>query len=119
MNYLILFPLIIIAVEVIIKSNYTNLLKSVLKLLKKATFVISKKSISDHWKEKIIPEYSFRIMKYSLSMFFTLLLIFFLFLIVGFLSSEFLKFIFSLKALLASTLFAFTYLYLKKLIISK
>jgi len=116
MNYLILLLIIIISTEILIIFNYSSLINSVIRLTRKAIKIISNKHISDHWKEKIIPEYALRMMRKSLSMLLIFLIVIVLFFITSTFLYEFLEFIFSYKGIIASTIFACGYFYLKKLI---
>ena len=80
MIHFVLLLVCFISVEVFIRLNFLSHLDSILKASKKAIYIIPKNNISDHWKEKVIPVYALRIMKYSLQILLTLLLIIFLFL---------------------------------------
>jgi hypothetical protein len=84
---------------------------------KRVTYVIPNNNISDHWKEKIIPAYALRIMKYSLKILLILLLIMSLFFIADYFFNNFLSFTFSLVGIIQSMLFAFGYVYLRKSLI--
>tara|TARA_B100000965_G_scaffold304092_1_gene262849 strand:- start:862 stop:1125 length:264 start_codon:yes stop_codon:yes gene_type:complete len=84
---------------------------------KKATYVLLNKNISDHWKENIIPAYSLQLMKTSLQMLLILILIICIFLIADNLFSGFLAFTFSLNGIIESILFAFSYAYIRRLIV--
>jgi len=95
--------------------NFLSLLDSILKVTKKVTHVIPENNISDHWKEKVIPAYALRIMKYSLQILMILLLIISLFFITDFFFNRFLAFTLSLMGILESIVFAFGYVYLRKL----
>ena len=117
MIHLVLLLVCIISVEVFIRLNFLSLLDSILKVTKKVTYVISKDNISDHWKEKVIPEYAFRMMKYSLNILLILLLILSLFLIADFFFNDFLALSLSLVGITESMVFAFGYVYLRKLLI--
>ena len=117
MYFILLFFLILISTELLIKFNYTNYVKSIILLAKKASTLISNKKISDHWKEKIIPVYSFKMMKFSFLMLIIILLIIFLFFITGSYFDYFLEFIFSLKGIISSIFIAFCYLYFRNLLI--
>ena len=114
MNYLILIFLIISSIEILIRFDYPSLIKKLIRLNTKAFKIITNKRISDHWKEKIIQKYSFQILKLSISLLLILFLIIFLFIISSFFSSNFLDFTLTIKSLLAASLFAFGYIYLKK-----
>jgi hypothetical protein len=117
MTHLILLLICVLSVELIIKFNFLSLFDSILNVTKKVTYIIPKNSISDHWKEKIIPVYAFRIMKYSLQILFILFLIFSLFLITNHFFNNFLAFAVSLFGIVESIIFAFGYSYLRKLYI--
>ena len=117
MNHLILLVLCLLFVEIFIRSNYILLINSTIKVSKKATYVILNKSISDHWKENIIPAYSLQMMKSSFQILLILLLIIYIFIIVDNFFSGFLAFIFSLSGIIESILFAFSYAYIRRLIV--
>jgi hypothetical protein len=84
---------------------------------KKAIYVISQNNISDHWKEKAVPAYALRTMKYSLQISLILLVILSLFLIAGFFFNDFLALTLSIFGILESLVFAFGYVYLRKSLI--
>ena len=117
MIHLLLSLVCIASVEVLIKLDFLSHLDSMLKVTKKVTYVIPKSNISDHWKEKVIPAYALRIMKYSLQIFLILLLIISLFFISDFFFNDFLAFTFSLIGIIESMVFAFGYVFLRKSLI--
>ncbi len=117
MNHLILFVLCLFFFEIFILSNYLNLINSIIKISKKAIYIILNKNISDHWKENIIPKYSLQMMKYSMTMLLILSLIIFVFVIADNLSSGFLTFTLSFNGIIKSILIAFSYAYIRKLIV--
>ena len=117
MIHLLLSLVCILSVEVFIRLNFLSYLDSILNVTKKVTFVIPKSNISDHWKEKVIPAYALRIMKYSLQILLILLLIMSLFFIVDFFFNDFLAFTFSWIGIIESMIFAFGYIYLRKSLI--
>ena len=116
MNFFILFFFIIISIELIIKFKYFSLINSLIKLIKKSTIVIANKKVSDNWKERIIPMYSLRMVKSSLSILFIFVLVICIFFIIEKFNDDFLNFIFSLKGILASILFGFGYIYVSKIL---
>ena len=116
MNHLILFVLCLLVVEILIRSNYIPLIKSLTKVSKKAISTILNKNISDHWKENIIPKYSLQMMNYSLQMLLILFLNIFIFVIADNLFSGVLTFTLSWNGIIESILFAFCYAYSRKLI---
>tara|TARA_B100001093_G_scaffold495683_1_gene540438 strand:- start:2163 stop:2519 length:357 start_codon:yes stop_codon:yes gene_type:complete len=117
MIHLILLLVCIISVEVFIKLNFLSILDSILKIAKKVTYLIPQNNISDHWKEKVIPIYASRIMKYSLQMLMILLLLLSFFLAVDFFFNNFLIFALSLIGIIESMVFAFGYVHLRKSLI--
>ncbi len=116
MNYLILFVFCLLSIEIFIQSNYINLIKSTIKLGNKAIHIILNKNISDHWKENIVPRYSFQMMNYSIRLLLILFLIIFIFAITDNLFSGFLTFALSWKGIIESILITFSYAYIRKLI---
>ncbi len=116
MNYLILFFLCLLCVEIFIRSNYIHLIKSTINLINRAVHIILNKNISDHWKENVIPKYSLEIMKYSLQMLLILFFIIFIFLIADKLLSGFVAFTLSWNGIMQSILITFSYAYIRKLI---
>ena len=106
----------LLSVEVFLRSNYIALISSIIKVSKKAIYIILNKNISDHWKENIIPKYSLQMMNYSLRMLFILFLIIFIFVIGDNVLSGFLKFTLSWNGIIESILIAFMYAYIRKII---
>ena len=117
MNHLILFVIYLLCFEALIRSNYIALINSTIKVSKKASYIILNKVISDHWKETIIPAYSLQMMKSSLQMLLVFLLIICFFLIADNFFSGFLAFTLSLNGIIESILFAFSYAYIRRLIV--
>ena len=117
MIHFLLLIVCTLSVEVFIRLKFLSHLDSILKVTKKVTYVIPKNNISDHWKEKVIPAYALRIMKYSLQILLILLLIMSLFFIADFFFNDFLAFTFSLIGIIESMVFAFGYVYLRKSLI--
>ena len=117
MIHFLLSLVCILSVEVFIRLNFLSHLDSILKVTKKVTHVIPQSNISDHWKEKVIPTYALRIMKYSLQILMILLLILSFFFIVDLFYNNFLVFTISLIGIIESMVFAFGYVFLRKLFI--
>jgi hypothetical protein len=115
MIHFLLLLVCIISVEFFLRLKFLSHLDSILKVTKKVTYIIPKNNISDHWKEKVIPLYALRIMKYSLQILLTLLLIISLFFIANYFFNDFLAFTFSLIGIIESMVIAFGYVYLRKL----
>jgi len=114
MTHLLLLIVCILSVEVFIRLNFLSYLDSILKVTRKVTYVIPQNNISDHWKEKVVPAYALRMMKYSLQILLILLLILSLFLIADFFFNDFLALTLSLIGIVESLVFAFGYVFLRK-----
>ena len=116
MNFFFLFFFIIISIELIFKLKYVSLINSLIKLIKKSTITILNKKVSDNWKERILPMYSLRMIKSSLSVLLIFLSIIFIFSITGKFNDDFFSLVFSLRGILASILFGFGYIYISKIL---
>ncbi len=117
MTHILLLLVCVLSVEVFIRFNFLSLLDSILKVTKKVIHVISQNNISDHWKEKVVPAYALRIMKYSLQILLILLLILSFFIVVDFFFNDFFALTLSLIGIVESIVFAFGYVYVRKLFI--
>ena len=117
MIHLLLLLICILSVEVFIRLNFISRIDSILKVTKRVTYVIPNNNISDHWKEKVIPAYALKIMKYSLQILLILLLIISLFFISDYFFNDFLTFTFSWIGIIESMVFAFGYFYLRRFFI--
>ena len=114
MIHFLLLLVCILSVEVFIRFNFLLILDSILKVTKKVTYVIPQDKISDHWKEKVIPAYALRMMKYSLQILLILLLILSLFFVADYFFNDFLALTLSLIGIVESMVFAFGYVFLRK-----
>ena len=114
MIHILLLLVCILSVEVFLRLNFLSLLDSMLKVTKKVTYVISQDKISDHWKEKVVPAYALRIMKYSLQILLILLLILSLFFVADYFFNDFLALTLSFFGIIESIVFAFGYVFLRK-----
>lgn len=117
MIHLIILFVCILSVEILTRLNFLSLLELILKVTRKVTHIILADTISDHWKARVIPAYSFKIMKYSLQILFILLLILSLFLIAEYFVSDFMKFAFSSIGIIEATVFGFGYIFLRNFFI--
>ena len=117
MKHLILLVLCVLSIEIFFRSNYILSINSLIKVSKKAIYIIFNNKISDHWKENIIAKYSLLMIKNSSQMLLTIFLIFFIFVIADNLFTGILAFAFSLNGIIESILIAFSYAYIRKLIL--
>jgi hypothetical protein len=117
MIHLLLLLICVLSVEIFIRFNFLLTLDSILKVIRKVIYVIPENNISDHWKEKVIPAYALRMMKYSLQILLILLLILSLFFVADYFCNDFLALTLSLIGIIESMVFAFAYIYLRKSLI--
>jgi len=115
MIHFFLLLVCILSVEVFLRLNFLSYIESILNVTKRVIYIIRQNNISDHWKEKIVPAYALRIMKYSLQILLILLLVMSLFFVVSYFFNDFPKFIFSLVGIAESMIFVFAHIYLRKL----
>tara|TARA_Y100000389_G_C17355298_1_gene460721 strand:+ start:182 stop:538 length:357 start_codon:yes stop_codon:yes gene_type:complete len=115
MIHFLILLVCILSIEILIRLNFLSFIDSILKETRKVTNVISQDNISDHWKEKVIPVYALRIMKYSIQISFVLLVIISFFFIAAYFFNDFLNIVLSLIGVVESIFFAFGYFYLRKL----
>jgi len=116
-KHLILLVLCVLSIEILIRSNYIFLINSLIKVSKKAIYIIFNKNISDHWKENIITKYSLQMTKNSLQMLLIISLIFFIFVMADNFFTGVLAFTISLNGIIEFILIAFSYAYIRKLIL--
>ncbi len=117
MIHFLLLLVCILTIEIFIRLNFLSFLDSIFKVSKKVTHVIAQNKISDHWKERIIPAYALRIMKYSIQILMILLLVIFIFIVAGLFVDNFLALAISLNGVIESIVFAFGYTIIRKLLI--
>ena len=117
MTHFLLSLVCILSVEIFVRFKFPSHLGSILRVANRVTYIIPKSNISDHWKEKVIPIYALRIMKYSLQILLILLLIMTLFFIVDFFFNDFLAFTLSFIGMIESMVFGIGYFYLRKTLI--
>lgn len=116
MIHLLLLIACILSIEIFLRSNFLFYLESILKITKKITRILTNKKISDHWKEFVIPSYALNIMKLSLQILLILLFIMSIFLVTDIFVENFVLYVTSWIGIFESTIFAFAYVYLRKLL---
>ncbi len=108
----------ILSCELVIRIPFIRSAHDLRLSSQKAIKIIKSSSISDHWKEKILPYYAVDIAKLSLLTFVYLLFALSPFLLVGFLSGQFGLNVFEListpASILAITVLAWVYFALRK-----
>ena len=116
MNHFTLLLVCVLSVEIFARFNFLFYLDSIFKVTKKITYTLPNKRISDHWKGMVITIYAIKIMKFSMQILLFLFWIISLFLVADLFLEDFLLFLFSLIGLIESFVFAFVYIYLRKLV---
>ena len=114
MNDLILLLICILSVEVFHRFNFLASLTSIINITKKVADTLTSKSISDHWKEIVIPVYALKIMKHSFQILLILVCITSLLLTAELLLNGFIVFTLSFSGVFASAVFASGYVSLRK-----
>ena len=114
MSHIVLLLVCVLSVEGFIRFNFLSILDSMLKVIRKVIHIIPQDNISDHWKEKVIPAYALRMMKYSLQILIILLLILSFFFVADYFFNDFLALTLSFFGIIESMVFAFGYVYLRK-----
>ena len=114
MSHLVLSLVCILSVEVFIQFNFLSALDAIVKVTKKVACIVPNQNISDRWKEKIVPAYALKIMKFSLQILLILLLILSFFIFADYLLKGFLAFTLSFIGIMESMVFAFGYVYLRR-----
>jgi hypothetical protein len=114
MTHIFLFLVCILSIEIFIKLNFLSTLDRFSKIIKRVVRVVASRNISDHWKEKILPIYALRIMKYSLHILVVLSFIISLFITADYFNNDLLLHIFSFIGIIESLVFSSGYLFLRK-----
>jgi len=102
-----------LSVEIFIRFHFLSVFESILTVIRKVIKVIPQDNISDHWKEKVVPAYALRMMKYSLQILLILLLILSLFFAADYFVNDFLALTLSFFGIIESMVFALGYVYLR------
>ena len=113
LKWLLILSCCILTVEILFRSQLISTVRDMNNLYRKILRVIKSNTISDHWKEKVLPKYARLIFRGSLMLLVTLLLVFSPFIIAIFVTNL-LNFniqgtLASPSGLIATTLFALLY----------
>tara|TARA_B100000767_G_scaffold227782_1_gene217880 strand:+ start:2166 stop:2522 length:357 start_codon:yes stop_codon:yes gene_type:complete len=116
MNHFVLFVVCTMSVEIFIQLKFILALISIIDIAKKVFHLIPKVTVSDHWKEKVIPAYSLKMIKFSLQIFATFLCISSVLAITESFFFGFLSLLLSFMGIIEATIFALAYVYLRKVV---
>ena len=114
--HIVLVICCIISVEWTFKSNFKLILNSLTIISRKVFKVLKSKSISDCWKEKVIPFYAISMFKYSIKSFCILFLIIIIFSLPSFLIDDFIYHSISIFGIIESIVFCAVYLKIRKIV---
>ena len=114
MNHLTMFLSCVFSVEIFLRLNFLSILDSIYVITNKALHLITKKNISDHWKEKALPKYALEIIKLSFQILLIIFCIFSLFFIANIFNNNFFLFFSSYFGIIESVIFVAGYLYLRQ-----
>ena len=117
MNHLTILLICVFSVEIFLRLNFLSILDSIYVVSNKALYLVTKKNISDHWKEKALPKYAFEIIKLSFKILLIVFCISSLFFVANIFNNNFFLFISSYFGIIESILFGVGYFYLRKVII--
>ena len=106
----------IVSVEFFVRSDFKLSLFSLKVVSQKAFKIIKSDSISDCWKEKIIPIYAISMFKYSIKLFFILVFIFIIFFLPSFFINDFIFFSVSTLGIIESIIVCIVYLKIRSII---
>jgi len=109
-SHLLLIIGCIISIEIFFRMNFLDQLIAILKFTNKAKNTLISIKISDHWKERIIVKYAFKIMKYSLNILLIFLLVFMVFFILSLLEINFLTYLLSVIGIIESMIVSLIYI---------
>ena len=113
MIHFLILLVCISSIEILIRSNFSVTLVSLLKVTRKVINILPQNNISDHWKERTIPAYALTMMKYCLQMLLILLCILSLFFISGYFLGGFFNYSLSLIGIIEAAIFTVGYLRLR------
>ena len=117
MNHLTMFLSCVFSVEIFLRLNFLSILDSIYVISNKALHLVTKKNVSDHWKEKVLPKYALEIIKLSFQILLIIFCIFSLFFIANIFNNNFFLFFSSYFGIIESILFGVGYFYLRELFI--
>ena len=113
LDYLYLVISCVLSIELFLRLKFMSHVNSIARNTNKVFQIIISSNISDHWKEKMVPVYSFILFKKSLLILGILFLIILVFSFFALISSKFLVLVISITGVAISIVISFTYLKLR------
>jgi len=108
-DYFYLIVACLIGIELFYRLQFISNVIAISNCLKKVLRIIPSSSISDHWKEKIVPKYSLIILKKSLFLLAILLLIILVFSAFILFSNNYIGLVLSIEGGVISIVISYTY----------
>ena len=114
MIYIILIITLVTCIEIFQISKFLYRVHLMIIFTKKSLNVLRSERISDHWKERIIPTYAWKLMKLAVQILMIIMFIFAIFLIVNFFLDGFIEITLSLSGLFISIIFVMIYSWVRR-----
>lgn len=114
MVYTILIITLVTSIEIFQISKFLYRVNLMIIFTKKSLKVLRSERISDHWKERIIPTYAWKLMKLAIQILMIKMFIFAIFLIVNFYFDGFIEITLSLSGLFVSIIFVMIYSWVRR-----
>lgn len=114
MIYTILIITLVTSIEIFQISKFLYRVNLMIIFSKKSLKVLRSERISDHWKEKIIPTYAWRLMKLALQILMIIMFIFTIFILVDVYLDGFIEITLSLSGLFISIIFVIIYSWVRR-----
>ena len=114
MIYTILIVTLVAAVEIFQVSKFLYRVNLMLIFTKKVLNVLRSERISDHWKERIIPTYAWRLMKLAIQLLMIIMFIFTIFFVADVYLDGFIEITLSLSGLFVSMIFVMMYSWVRR-----
>ena len=114
MIYIILIITLVTSIEIFKISKFLYRVNLMIIYSKKSLKVLRSERISDHWKEKIIPTYAWRLMKLALQILMIIMFIFAIFILVDVYLDGFIEITLSLSGLFISIIFVIIYSWVRR-----
>lgn len=115
LDYFYLIITCIFTIELFLRFNFLDHFSKIKKHFSQVLHILISSNVSDHWKEKMVPFYAFKILKSSslfLTYFIVIIIVLFAFDII---SDSFFSLLISMKGVIFSFLLSFSYFKIKKI----
>lgn len=114
MIYLISLIVGVLSVEILLTSKVSVAVTNIMTVAKKVVHILPNDKISDHWKERVLPNYAIKTALYSFHMLVILVGLFFLFFFTDYFFAGLLEFTMSLSGMLFNIFVVSGYAFLRR-----